>query len=310
MKGIETYKTNAGFTVARVHYTADPKKDPIAEEGREWLKRALLGVKGGLSSSAWLKEMEIDFKARSGQRVFEGLELLKDKILIKPFSISDWWKVEGGYDWGKNNPFAYLEGSVNQDGQKYVIYGASYSGYEIPAQAQVIKKSPYFNRVHLRHADPSIWTEDQVARDGSYTSFQRVFSDLGITFIKGKTDDIACAERLEQEWFDVTVSNDGKIVKVPKENPTFKIFSNCEFLWDSLINLRWAEFSPSVEQERGKKEEIVHAGNDPWDALKYWYLSLPQASFQPKPRSKDRAIPLAGELLETAPKDSYKEWMS
>ena len=74
----------------KVHYTADPEKNPATPEGQEWLKRALAGVKGGFSSSSWRKEMEIDFKARSGQKVFEGLELMRDKIMIKPFQIHEY----------------------------------------------------------------------------------------------------------------------------------------------------------------------------------------------------------------------------
>lgn len=307
LNGIETYKTKSGFAVARVHYTADPVKNPATPEGREWLKRALTGVKGGLSSSAWRKEMEIDFKARSGQKVFEGLEFMKDKIMIKPFTLPDWYDVSGGYDWGKRNPFAYIEGTVDHDGNKFVVFGASGSGIEIPVQAQMIKRSPH--KANRRMADPSIWTEDQVAKDGSYTSFQRVFQEHGIVFQKGRTDDIACMERLEAEWFDLTIDDKGNVVKTPKENPTLKIFSPLEFLWESLVNLRWSEFTPSSESEKGKKEEIAHSGNDPWDALKYWYLELPSQAIEPRPRSLDPALPLAGDLIPHGEESAYKKWM-
>ena len=309
MTGIQEYKTKSGYQVARIHYTADPAKNPNTQDGMDWLKRALTGVKGGLSSSAWRKEMEIDFKARSGQKVFQGLELLRDKILIKPFNIPQYWQVGGGYDWGKRNPYAYVEGATDKDGNKYMIYGASASGVEIPAQAEVIKRSPYYDSLTTRYADPSIWTEDQVSKDGSYTSFQRVFQEYGIFFTKGKTDDIACMERLESEWFDIQVSSAGEVVKVPKENPTFKIFWTMEWLFDCLCNLRWSEFGAKTENEKGKKEEIAHSGNDPWDALKYWYLSLPLPSMEPKPKSQDPALPLAGELINVVEESEYKKWM-
>ena len=298
MTGIETYRTKSGFKVAKIHYTSDPDKNPATPEGREWLKRALAGVKGGISSSSWRKEMEIDFKARSGQKVFEGLELMREKIMIDPFEIPSWQETRGGYDWGKRNPFAYVEGTVDHDSNKILVYGAYGSVVEIPSQAQMIKRSPYAGKTKLRLADPSIWTEDQVAKDGSYTSFQKIFSELGIIFEKGRTDDIACMERLEQEWFDIKVDTNGQVIKIPKETPTLKIFKTLEFLWESLVNLRWSEFTPTTEQEHGKKEEISHQGNDPWDALKYWLLSLPMPAIVPKPTSKDRAMPLACELLE------------
>lgn len=284
MKGLDFYKTKSGVAVARVHYSADPDKDPSTLLGRRWLERELVGTPGGMSSSAWRKEMEIDFKARSGHKVFEGLETMRDKIMIRPIHLHEWLEIEGGYDWGKRNPYAYLEGAVSQE-CKYVVYGASSSNVDIPAQAHMIKKSPYFDRVRLRYADPSIWTEDQVAKDGSYTSFQKIFQEYDIHFLKGRTDDIAFMERLEAEWFDIRVDSNGNIVKIPKENPTLKIFETLEFLWESLVNLRWSEFTPSTEVEKGKKEEISHSGNDPWDALKYWYLSLPEPSVAPKPKA-------------------------
>lgn len=296
MKGFTTRTTPTGYFVAQIHYTADPDKDPATPAGLEWLKREVRGYKGGVSSSAWRKEMEIDWKARSGHKVFEGLELMRDKIMIDPFDIPEWQEVRGGYDWGKRNPFAYIEGTVDKE-CKYAIYGASGSGVEIPAQAEMIKRSRYFKRVNVRYADPSIWTEDQVAKDGSYTSFQKVFQEHGIVFTKGNTDDIALMERLEECWFEISVDSSGRVVKVPKENPTFKIFKTMEFLWESLVSLRWAEFSPSAEQQKGKKEEIAHAGNDPWDALKYWFLSLPKEVPEPKKVSYDPAKPTAGELL-------------
>jgi len=307
MKGVTEYKTKSGFQVARVHYTADPDKDPATEKGQEWLKRALEGVKGGQSSSAWRKEMEIDFSARRGERVFEGLELIKDKVLIKPFQIPEYWKVTGGYDWGKRNPFAYLEGAIDSDGNKFICYGAYGSGYTIGEQANFIKKSPYKARILTRWADPSIWTENQVAKDGSYTSFERLFSDLDVHFARGKTDDIVAAERLEAEWFDMVPTIDG-FKRVPKENPTLKIFLPYLFLWDELIELRWADFSAVVEENRGKKEEIQQLRNHAFDALKYWLLALPLASIKPKPRSKDPAIPLAMELIGSKPQTSWERW--
>lgn len=309
MKGITTYKTRSGFAVARVHYTADPDKDPTTEEGMKWLKKALMGVPGGMSSSSWQKEMEIDFSARAGQRVFPGLELLKELIFIPPFQVPDIWEFRAAYDFGKRNPFSYHDYAVGHDQDKYAIYEAYGSGYEIPMQAAMMKRSPYFEKSKLKIADPSIWTEDQVAKDGSYTSFQRIFSDMGIIFDKGKTSDIAAVERLEQEWYDFKWDDDLKqLVKLPKKNPTFRIFQNCPELWNELINLTWSDYSPTVEQTKGKKESIEQVKNHAWDDLKYFILSLPQAADIPKPRSNDRAKPLAGELLDLEPFDN-KKWL-
>lgn len=309
MNGLAERTTRSGYKSVRLHYTADPDKDPKTERGRAWMTRALAGVKGGMSSSAWQREMEIDFNVRAGQKVFEGLELMKDRIMVRPFEVPAFWSVKGGYDWGKRNPFAYIEGTVDHDGTKYICYGAYGSDFGLPSQAELIKASPYQKRVNVRYADPSIWIENQVAKDGSYTSFQRIFSSdpHNIGFIQGRTDDIACVERLEREWFDVQVTDSG-VIKVPKENPTLKIFLPYEFLWTELVNLHWADFGAKTEEVKGKKEEIAQIGNHAFDALKYWLLSLPETPIVPKIRSRDPALPLAGDLIGDDPIGAWDKW--
>lgn len=310
MKGLVTRKTQSGYMVARVHYSADPDKDPETEQGRAWLGREIQGYMGGMKSPKWQREMEINFRAAAGRKVFEGLEEIREKVLIKPFEIPDWWEIRGGYDWGKSNPFAYVEGTVGADSEKYVTYCAYGSGYEIPTQADFIKKSPHKSRVSLRYADPSIWTEADAQRDGDYTSKQKLFVEEGVTFVKGRTDDIAAVDLLIGLLFDVYIDGEGREIRAPKKNLGIRIFETCLPLWDELINLRWDDFSPQVEQSRGKKETIKQVKNHAWDALKYWLLSWPQEGTKPSPRSNDRALPLAGELIRQFDnKQGIDKWM-
>lgn len=310
MKGIQEYKTKAGFTVIRTHYTADPDKDPSTEEGMRWLEKALQGVKGGKGSSSWLKEMEIDFNARSGEKILPELEEMKDSVLVDDFEVPAWWDISGGYDFGKRNPFSYHDYAVDGDRNIYAVYEAYGSGYEIPMQAKLIKGSPYFKRQSVRYADPSIWAQDEhnERRDG-YTSKQEIFAECGISFVKGRQADIAGIERLEMLLFDMAIGEDGKVIRLPKKNPQFKIFKSCVNLWNELVNLRWSDFSAKVEEERGKKESIKQVDNHAWDDLKYFILSLPDESIKPKPRSKDPAMPLAGELLDIDKPKGGLKWL-
>ncbi len=290
MKGLTTRITPSGYCVARIHYTADPDKDPATKRGREWLAREIKGYKGGMKSPSWQREMEINFRAASGRKVFEGLEEIEDKVLIDPFQVPEHWIIDGGYDWGKSNPFAYIEGTAGKDFDHYLVYGAYGAGYEIPSQATLINKSPYRDRVRWKYADPSIWTEADAQRDGSYTSKQKLFLDEtvvgkgnGVEFVKGKTDDIACVDRLIGMLFDVFIDEQGNEIKTCKKDPKLKIFKTLRFFWDELINLRWDDFSPAVEQSRGKKETIKQIRNHAWDAFKYWILSLPDLAFDTVP---------------------------
>ena len=311
MKGVQEYKTKAGWHVVRVHYTADPAKDPSTPKGADWLKQALIGVKHGMSSSGWQKEMEIDWRARSGDKVFPELEQMKDSVLVKPFEIPNWWEIKGGYDYGKRNPFSYHDYAIDGDRNIYAAFEAYGTDYEIPIQADLIKKSPYWGRTHVRFADPSIWAEDEhnVKRDG-YTSKQQIFSECGIYFVKGRQDDIAAAERLEAMLFDLVFDVESQsVIRRPKEAPQFRIFANCIHLWDELINLRWADFSPKVEEERGKKETIRQIDNHAFDDLKYFLLHLPKESVKPIPHAKDPALPLAGELIGVdEEKTPWEKW--
>jgi hypothetical protein len=56
--------TEEGISVARVHYTADPKKDAT------WEQRQLEGYPGGKTGISWRKEMEIDFSVFGGKGVY------------------------------------------------------------------------------------------------------------------------------------------------------------------------------------------------------------------------------------------------
>jgi hypothetical protein len=298
MKGIEEYETKSGIHVISVHYTADPSKDPSTPEGRDWLRKALKGYKGGMSSPDWRKEMEIDFRAKAGERVFQGLEEIKDRVFITPHHIHSEWKMDAGYDWGKRNPFAYLEIATDWDGKHYVCYEAYGPDYEIGNQASLIKKSRYKKQVNVRYADPSIWIENQVARDGSYTSLQNIFQEHGIIFAKGKTDDISMVDRLLSMWFHTEVDESGQVIRIPKRDPDLVIFQNCSNLWHELINLRWSDFSPGIEEERGKKEKIVQSDNHAFDALKYFLLSLPIPPERKKPPVKGLNEAVIEDLVE------------
>ena len=70
MKGISTRTTKLGFNILRLHYTADPDKDPATPAGKRWLEEA----KRGMSDARWRQEHEIDYGALGGQLVFPGFD--------------------------------------------------------------------------------------------------------------------------------------------------------------------------------------------------------------------------------------------
>ena len=98
MKGIRSWKNkNNGFEVIRLHYTADPIKDPSTTEGKKWYEKA----RQGISNSAWEREMEINFSEYSGQGVFS-----KDftESQIKKLQYMPDRPLHRGWDFGRRRP--------------------------------------------------------------------------------------------------------------------------------------------------------------------------------------------------------------
>lgn len=105
LRGIQTWKLKHGGSVLRVHYTADPVKDP-EREGAEWIAEQDVLWEGGLAGWKWRQEMEIDFGATSGELIFDNFD--EQSHVIPPFEIpkdAPRWRV---IDWGFRNPTAVL----------------------------------------------------------------------------------------------------------------------------------------------------------------------------------------------------------
>ena len=66
MKGLSVRTTSLGFSVLRLHYSADPDKDPATEKGKHWYDEA----RRGMPDARWIQEFELDYGALSGQLVF------------------------------------------------------------------------------------------------------------------------------------------------------------------------------------------------------------------------------------------------
>jgi hypothetical protein len=62
--------TSLGFRVLRLHYSADPDKDPATKPGEAWYAEA----RRGMPDARWRQEYELDYGALSGQLVFPTFE--------------------------------------------------------------------------------------------------------------------------------------------------------------------------------------------------------------------------------------------
>lgn len=306
-KGVQAGISAEGVQVVRIHYSADPLKDPDTAHGAEWLQRELEGYRGK-TDPRWRKEMEIDFDAHGGQLLFPYLLENEQYIYVPPVEIRG-MKLCAGLDYGTRNPSAFEVLSVDYDGNVQVIWEyyeppkkpdesddqfRSRKGYKVLSAA--IKACPYFSKKLPIYADPSLWNKTQESADPKgLKSMADLFIQEGVFISQGRRGrDFACFEKL-----------DSKAWEKPKK-PMLTIMRNCKWLWWELQRLRFADFSATVMINKNLQEKIVDKDNHAWDALKYPLMSIPQFTEQPVPRisSHDRRID-ALEKGKTTPFEDY-----
>jgi len=207
MHGLTLRKTANGIHVAKLHYSANPDRDPQLHPEWKTAER-----KDYPSQAAWDREQEIVDEAGGGELVFADVLVTHwDKIVIEDpaWRPDPGWDVIGGFDHGKTNPTALLRAYVDFEGN--IIFAGEYymPGREIWQHAPDIRRMEDFERMETVQADPSIFqsTSQQVQRPGHAIewakSFAELYDELGISnFAKfsGDTSDVSFAGRLHQHW--------------------------------------------------------------------------------------------------------------
>lgn len=97
-KGLKVWYTDEGWTVVRLHYTADPER-----ADKEWLLEQVKGYGGGFTGRDWLREMEVDFQSYAGEPVYPGWHggdaISEDRSVYDP-GLPLW----RGWDFGYRHP--------------------------------------------------------------------------------------------------------------------------------------------------------------------------------------------------------------
>src|SRR5437879_3966247 len=117
MKGISKRTTKLGFNILRLHYTADPDKDPATPAGKRWLEEA----KRGMSDARWRQEHEIDYGALGGQLVFPEFDA--STHVVREFELDrDHWTIWMACDPHPRTPHAFVWLGVNRIGEMVVPF--------------------------------------------------------------------------------------------------------------------------------------------------------------------------------------------
>jgi hypothetical protein len=279
-KALTLRVTSGNLTVCRLHYAADETKNPANSAGRRWLPGALAGYQNGLSDPRWLKEMEIQYGAGGGQKVFPDWQkwLRNSNIFIDGGIDLTNAKLYGSYDHGYASPACYLVHAVWPGDKRATIWEFYDEQVEVPMIAQIIKGhdavssktgkkykgNPYAGREIMKICDPEIMRDNQVMARGPNKSVAYLFRQNGVNFVPGlKGDDGTVASWLTGNlWLDPML-------------PGYQIHRCCKNLIWELSMLQRVAHSPHVSKYKNQPEQLVDKDNHAWDALKYWLRKFP-----------------------------------
>ncbi len=276
--GLTSRLTSDKLPVLRVHYSADPAKRPGTPVGDTWIARASGAYPGGTNSPRWLKEMEIEWGALGGLRLFPMWEQWQShgRIVIQPFDAVG-YKIYGSYDHGWRNPCAYIVWGINNDGDIVALWEMYGSNIGVLNAARVIKGesviladgrriagNPYAGKEIWKIADPSMWAEDQPMSDGTNKSVAELFRRNQVIFQKGERG----GDSMVAEWLH------GHFWKDP-ETPLLRITTACPKLVWEIGQQRHKEYSARVAVHRDQPEELVDKDNHAWDSMKMFLKKFP-----------------------------------
>lgn len=283
LHGLSERLTTSGIPVLRLHYGADPRKRAGTVEGDAWLHAATQGYPGGVQSPRWRKEMEIDYGALGGTKLFPDWETWTQHGAITiPAFTPHGYKLYGSYDHGWRHPACYLVHGMSGDGALVTLWEFYGSQVPVSAVAHIIHGdavtlpdgrrfagNPYAGQERYKIADPSIWAEDAPQSDNTMKSIAKLFMMEHVYFTKGERG----GDTTVAEWLV------GHYWKDPRA-PLYRITLACPNLIREIGLQRHKDVSPVRAQDMAQPEQLVDKDNDAWDALKYFLLRFP-----PKPRA-------------------------
>lgn len=288
VRGLSVRRTGGGIPVVRVHYSANPDRDPDLHP--EWKKEAR---KAYTSQASWDREMEIVDEAGGGELVFADTLITHwDKIVITDPSWrpSKHWRMEAGFDHGKTNPTAMERAFIDHDGT--IIFAGEYymPGMEVWEHAPFIKEMADIDRLSVCYADPTIFDVTMQQSQGPLgtgkaqeraKSINDLYLEQGINFLSPfafDRSDVSFAARVMMHWANLDEREPSlKIVCRnfgEKPQPGLHNWDCPNLLWE-LMRTRRQKLSAVQLLSRNASEAIVDKDNHARDAKKYLVMSLP-----------------------------------
>ena len=290
LPGLSVRRTKGGVPVVRVHYTADPNRDPELNPAWKEAER-----KAYTSQASWDREQEIIDEAGGGELVFADTLVThwKKIVITEPTWRPDpSWRVEGGFDHGKTNATALVRAYVDHGGTIYVCGEYYMPGLEIWEHVPNIRRMPDIRRISACFADPSIFpqTLQQSQIPGRPAerakSFNELYIEQGIELFcsfAGDRSDVSFAGRMMAHWKDLDHREPSlKIVcRNYSERPQLGLHDwDCPNLLWEMMRTRRVKLTAQQLLSRNSSEAIVDKDNHATDALKYIVMSHPEPPFK------------------------------
>lgn len=292
VRGVVVKQIDQGL-VFRVHYSADPERDPAKNPA--WAENER---KKYNSQHAWDREQEIVHEAGGGQRLFaEVLSKWEEKILIDPqesgFQPSPHWKKIGGFDHGKANPTAALIAAMDQDGMLYILGEYYQPGLSPKQHRPQLKMLTGFGDADV-YADPSIFHKTQAQADGTFKAIADLYAEEGIVNLipAPNNNELTGMERILKYWVDLDVQDPKLRIVCPRymreiTKPVYGLHNDgCPNLLWELKRARREELTAGQLVNKNPTERIVDKDNHLRDCLKYIVSALVEPE---KPTPEQRA---------------------
>lgn len=251
MRGVNHWDLQTGGHVLRLHYTADPQKDP-ERGGAEWVQRYARSFDGGMEGADWKQEMEIDFLAKSGTKVYQGWN--RQRHVIDPLEREfldnhpePYWRA---IDYGLRNPTACIWVTKHDD--EYIVFREFYRADLTPEQ---IKQG-----IHALSNDPGYKftvidarsdRHDVATQDSAF--FLLNAGQYALKAIKANSSEVG--RDLVKDWL-----REGRL----------KVTSDCVNFIREIESYVHEEWTGTTENKHNLKEQVQKKDDHLMDALKYF----------------------------------------